>query len=264
MRTFSVILAAVSFATAAASAQQQEKNPNLIVTIYGGIGSGHDLWDIPRQTFVVGGSTSNPPDTARLTRQVTSAVAFGGVFQLFPRGALGFSVDIGYRSLGIDDTCTRIGVFTSARNVELCDNITAQGHPGGSVITLGASGIARLSPGKLISPYVRLGGNLAFTTVSTIEVAAPDTTVGVPRLVIGDDSPRRNSLGMLAAGGLMVRAGAAYQIRLEIRDDMSTFKRVTGPASPVAEAPTDVQLFHNLGFVLGFDVLLEQKRVRRY
>ena len=265
MRTLCVLVAAMSLATAAVSAQ--EKQPNLIFTIYGGVGSGHQLWEVSRQTLVYGGSTSNPPDTARITRQLTSAVTFGGVFQLFPSGALGFSVDIGYRSLGLDDTCTPVAPFqadTANANEILCDNISALGHPGGSSIALGVSGIVRLAPGKRISPYARVGGNLAFTTVSTIEVAAPDRVVGVPRLVIGDDSPRRNSFGLLAAGGLMVQVGTAYQVRLEIRDDMSTLERVSGPANPVADAPTEIRLFHNVGLVLGFDVLLEPKRVRRY
>jgi hypothetical protein len=234
--------------------------------VYGGVGSGHQLWSVPRQTFVVGGTTSNPPDTARLSRQLNSALMLGGVFQLFPRGALGFSVDIGYRSLALDDTCTPVAPFTDTTlaNQTLCDNITAQGHPGGSVITLGVTGIVRAAPGGAISPYVRAGGNLSFTTVSTIELAAPDELVGIPRLVIADEAPRRNSVGLLAAVGLMVRVGTGYQARIEIRDDMSTFERVTGPASPVAIAPADIRLFHNLGLILGFDVLLEQKRTRRY
>lgn len=266
MRTLCVLVAAMSLATAAVSAQQ-EQQPNLIFTIYGGVGSGHQLWEVSRQTLVYGGTTSNPPDTARIVRQLNSAVTFGGVFQLFPRGALGFSLDIGYRSLALDDTCTPVAPFqadTANANGILCDNISALAHPGGSSIALGVSGILRAAPGKSIGPYVRVGANLAFTTISTIEVAAPDQVVGVPRLVIADDSPRRNSFGLLAAGGLMMQVGTAYQVRVEIRDDMSTLERVTGPANPVADAPTEIKLYHNLGLVLGFDVLLEPKRVRRY
>jgi hypothetical protein len=122
----------------------------------------------------------------------------------------------------------------------------------------------RIAPGGFLSPYVRAGANLAFTTASTIEVAAPDTVGGVPRVVIRDDVPRRNSAGFLAAGGLMLRVAPAYQLRLEVRDDMTVFEYVTGPANSVAIAPTSTQLFHNLGLVVGFDVLLEQRRTRRY
>jgi hypothetical protein len=264
MRTFVTILAATFFAVTPTTAQQRGQ-PTLVLTIYAGANSGHELWGIDRQTIVYGSS----PDTVSLTRQLNAALMLGGVFQLFPRGgALGFSVDLGWRSLGLDDTCAPAAPFqpdTDARsNQILCDNISAQAQPGGSVISLGVTGILRLAPGGAVSPYLRAGGSLSFTTVSAIELAAPDTLGGIPRVVIIDDAPRRNSLGLLAAAGLIVRAGPAYQIRLEIRDDMSTIERVTGRASGLAVAPTEVALFHNLGLVLGFDVLLEQKRTRRY
>ena len=263
MRILATVLAATCLAAGAAA--QEPGQPTLILTVYGGVGSGHQLWDVDRQPLLVGGSTSNPADTVRLNRQLTSAFMLGGVFQLFPRGALGFSVDIGYRALAIDDTCAPVVPFQPGNaNTTLCNNITAQSHPGGSVVTLGATGIVRVAPGGFISPYLRAGANLAFTTVSMIEMAAPDTLGGIPRVVIRDDNPRRNSAGFLAAGGVMMRIGPAYQLRLEFRDDMTVFERVVGPANAVAIAPTATELYHNLGLVVGFDVLLEQRRTRRY
>ena len=265
MRLLATVLAATCLAAGAAA--QEPGQPTLILTVYGGVGSGHQLWDVDRQPLLYLGSTSNPADTVRLNRQMTSAFMLGGVFQLFPRGALGFSVDVGYRALAIDDTCAPVVPFQtdpSAANQTLCDNITELSHPGGSVVTLGATGIVRVAPGGFISPYLRAGANLAFTTVSTIEMAAPDQVGGIPRVVIRDDNPRRNSAGFLAATGVMLRLGAAYQLRLEFRDDMTVFERVAGPANTVAIAPTATHLYHNLGMVLGFDVLLEQRRTRRY
>lgn len=269
MRLFVTVLSTALLAVTSAAAQQRGQ-PTLILTVYAGVGSGHQLWTINRQTLVYDTSTANPPDTANLSRQLSSALTVGGVFQLFPRaGALGFSVDLGFRALGLDDTCTPAAPFQpdlddGRTNQTLCNNISGQAHPGGSVITLGVTGIVRLAPTGTISPYLRAGANLAFTTVSTIELAAADSIRDFPRLLIRDDSPRRNSAGFLAAGGFMFRVGQGYQLRVEVRDDISTFERVTGLASPVAVAPTEVGLFHNLGLVLGFDVLLEQKRARRY
>jgi len=265
MRLLATVLAATCLAAGAAA--QGPGEPTLIITVYGGVGSGHQLWDVERQPLLVGGSTSNPADTVRLNRQMTSAFMLGGVFQLFPRGALGFSVDVGYRALAIDDTCAPVVPFQpdiALANQTLCENITGLPHPGGSVVTLGVTGIVRVAPGGFLSPYLRAGANLAFTTVSTIEMAAPDQVGGIPRVVIRDDNPRRNSAGLLAAGGVMMRLGSAYQLRLEFRDDMTVFERVAGPANAVAIAPTATQLYHNLGLVLGFDVLLEPRRTRRY
>lgn len=267
MRTLVTVLVAALCAVTSTAAQQRGQ-PTLVLTMYGGASSGHQLWGVERQTLIYGGSTSNPPDTVRVTRQLSSALMLGGVFQLFPRaGAFGFSVDLGWRAIGLDDTCAGVAPFQGgalSRNRTLCDNISAQGQPGGSVISLGVTGIFRLAPAGAVSPYVRAGGTLSFTTVSTIELAAPDSLGAIPRVVISDGAPRHNALGLLAAAGLTVRAGQGYQVRIEIRDDMSTIERVTGAANSLATAPTEVALFHNLGLILGLDVLLEQKRARRY
>ena len=260
------MILAASCLTAAAGAQEPGA-PTLIITVYGGVGTGHPMWDVDRQPLVFGGSTTNPQDTIRLNRQHSSGFTAGGMFQLFPRGALGFGAEVAYRSLPLDDTCAPVVPFQpdpEAKNETLCDNLTAQSNPGGSVVTLGVSGVARLAPGGFISPYVRLGASLAFTTVSTIEMAAPEELGGLPRVIIRDDDPRRNSPGLLAAGGVMLRVGAGYQLRFEVRDDMTIFERVIGPASPLAIAPTGTELFHNVGIVFGLDILLEQRRTRRY
>ena len=272
MRIFLSVFAALLACTlsAATSATAQERGqPNLVLTFYAGVGSGHQLWSVGRQTLVYEGSTANPPDTVALNRQLSSALILGGVFQLFPRsGLFGFSVDIGFRSIGLDDTCQPVLLQADPTpgnsNQILCDNITAYRHPGGSVISLGVTGIFRVAPAGVITPYVRVGGNLSFLSVSTVDLAAADAVGDVQRSVIIDTSPRRNSFGMMAAGGLTLGFAPGYRARIEVRDDIATFEYVDGPASPVALAPTSVSLFHNLGLVIGFDVLLEQKRPRRY
>ena len=265
MRTGAMALAATCLAAAAAA--QQSGEPTLIITVYGGVGTGHAMWDVDRQPLVFGGSTSFPADTVRLNRHHSSGFTVGGMFQLFPRGALGFGAEVAYRSLPLDDTCGPVVPFQpdlEAKNETLCNNLTAQANPGGSVVTLGVLGVARLAPGGFISPYVRVGASLAFTTVSTIEMAAPEEVGGLPRVIIRDDEPRRNSPGLLAAGGVMLRVGAGYQLRFEVRDDMTIFERVLGPASAAAIAPTGTELYHNVGLVFGFDILLEHSRTRRY
>lgn len=260
-----MVLAATCLAAAAAA--QQGGEPTLIITVHGGVGTGHPMWDVDRQPLVFGGTTTNPQDTVRLNRQHSSGFTVGGMFQLFPRGVLGFGAEVAYRSLPLDDTCAPVVPFQAdidAKNETLCNNLTAQSNPGGSVVTLGVSGVARMAPGGFISPYVRVGASLAFTTVSTIEMAAPEEVGGLPRVIIRDDEPRRNSPGFLAAGGVMLRFSPGYQLRFEVRDDMTIFERVNGPANAVAVAPTGTELYHNVGFIFGFDILLEPRRTRRY
>jgi hypothetical protein len=45
---------------------------------------------------------------------------------------------------------------------------------------------------------------------------------------------------------------------------MTLLERITGPASNVAIAPTERFLHHAVGLLVGLDVVLEQKRGRRY
>ena len=56
-----------------------------------------------------------------------------------------------------------------------------------------------------------------------------------------------------------------YQVRLEMRDVISSFERVTGQADPTTLiAPTEIKYYHHLALTLGLDVVLERQRGRRY
>jgi hypothetical protein len=84
------------------------------------------------------------------------------------------------------------------------------------------------------------------------------------RLVIDDPDP--GSLAPSASFGLgfMIAFAPGYQARLEFRDHLLYADRVTGPANAFAEAPTERTLVNSMGLVLMLDIVLEQRRGRRY
>lgn len=267
MRALVTIFAAALMGTATLCAQTRSE-PNLIFTIYGGTSTGHALWQIDRQPMPARGGA--PPDTASLSRRLNSGLIAGLLTSLFPSPHFGVNVEIHFRTFGFDDQCTPVAPFqpdTPPRNTDLCNNITASANSG-SVLTLNLGGTARIAPRGVVSPYVRAAFSISNTTISTIEVveAEPvDTSGGIARRAfILDNTPRRTAVGATLGAGFTVQMGPAYQFRLEVRDDIATLERIVGPASAVAIAPTTVATFQRIGLLLGVDIVLEQKRTRRY
>jgi len=261
----------VSLLAAAPVCAQTRAEPHLILTIYGGARSGYQLWNVSRQTLTYGGSTSNPPDTITLARQVNSSLTVGGLFHWFSSATFGVWTDAWFSTFGLDDSCAPVAPFqpdppatdSQHRNRTLCENIAAS-RAGGSTLGIGVGGTVRLAPHSGISPYLRLGATVSFNTAGTLDVAAPEVVGGLSRVVVNDPSPRRTVFGLLVAAGMGMPLAAGYQFRLEIRDHVTGLERLDGPANALALGPSSVRLFHGIGLAVGFDIVLEQKRGRRY
>jgi len=82
--------------------------------------------------------------------------------------------------------------------------------------------------------------------------------------VVADNSPRRVAPSLQLGAGFTAKLGGAYQFRFEARDVLATFDRVTGPTDVTLVPPTETRWFHHFALTLGLDVVLEQKRGRRY
>ena len=259
---------AVLLASVMPLAAQSRSQPNLVLTMYGGAANGHSLWDIARQTLVYADTSGSllPRDTVTLERRVNSAIVVGATMTLFPNPHVGLSVDIAYRGFSFDDTCRPIYLQTDnsgATNQRLCDNITSASN-GGSVVGITAGGILRAAASAPVSPYLRGAVTFAHTTISTLSLAAPEALGSTPRAVIVDPSPRRLSLNPLVAAGLTTSLGTGYQLRLEVRDEFARLERMDASANALGEGPTSLKMFHHFALVIGLDVVLEQKRIRRY
>jgi hypothetical protein len=85
-----------------------------------------------------------------------------------------------------------------------------------------------------------------------------------PILIIEDESPMSGSPAVLLAAGLTQAIGSGYQLRLEVRDDFFALERVTGPANALGQVTTDTGWYHHISLTIGFDIVFDRKRARRY
>ncbi len=64
--------------------------------------------------------------------------------------------------------------------------------------------------------------------------------------------------------GTLARFEEITRCASEVQDAMIPLEQLTGPANDLARAPTSTKVFHRLSLRFGLDVVLEQKRGRRY
>jgi hypothetical protein len=250
---------------------QSNPQPTIVLTISGGVVTGHSLWTIEKQPLCLlgaGGGCSGLYDTLRIARSISPSLILGASGTYFSSPNLGFHAEISYLGLPIDDTCTPLFLNPdppSQRAQQMCDNITGAGGTGGAInIFVGAT--LRASSRKTLSPYARFNIGLVNLSTSTTEVVgAYADASGVQERQIVEDLGGSGARFMTGAAiGLTTPVGTGYQFRLEVRDVVTSLTRVTGPANDLAIAPTEDKYYHHLGLVFGLDIVLERKRGRRY
>ena len=264
-------LTCLLFTPAPAPAQTGSQN-NLVLTILGGAVTGHDLWTIDKQPLCVipsGGSGACSPnyDTLRLSRVIGSSLALGVAATYFPSPHVGVHAEVSYLGLPTDASCS--GLYYNAdpenKNQQLCDDIQSQAGAGGA-ISIFAGVVLRASPRRTFSPYLRGSVGIVNQARSTTELTGAwvDATGFHERQVIADANPGRNSAMFGTAAGFTTPLGSGYQFRFEARDVIVSLERLTGPVNALGIGPVATRYYHHFALTLGFDVVLEQKRGRRY
>lgn len=269
MKPLLSVLLTLSLATTPVAAAQTGSQPSIVLTIFAGAATGNGLWDIPRQPFCVlaGTSCSSFIDTLRLTREVTSSLIAGAGATYFQSPHLGFTLEVFYLGVPLDDGCT--GLFFNAdaeqRNEQLCDNISGSALSSSAIAFFGGL-VFRAAPTRAISPYVRAGAGLLSYSTGTVGMSGTYLTGNAieSRAVIVDDKPKKGALTVQAAAGFTFRLSPAYQFRFELRDVLSPLEHVTGPADNLGRVATETRVHHRAALTFGLDIILEKKRGRRY
>ena len=269
MRPAPLVILALLVSSVAAT--QTNPQSTIVLTISGGVVTGHSLWTVDKQQVCVltgGGACTGTYDTLRIARSISSSLILGASGTYFPGPHLGFHAEISYLGLPIDDTCTPVLLNPDPpnnRGEQMCDNLTATKGTGGA-ISMFVGATVRAASRKSISPYARFNIGIVNLSTSTTEVvgAYADATGIQERQIIEDINGRGTSFMLGAALGITTPVGQGYQFRLEVRDIVNSLTRVTGPANDLAIAPTDSRYYHHFGLVMGLDIVLERKRGRRY
>jgi hypothetical protein len=275
--TFGLLCLALGLALAPPAAAQRRGEPQLLLTLFGGLSTGGQLWDISRQPF---GRRAAPTtfDTLRLSRSIEPALTIGANATIFPRANLGLSGEIVFMGFGVDDGCTMVytnpSLASVGENDQICVDIS---NKAGSASTIGfyLGGIYRVATGGFASPYLSAQAGITTRTASTVELEGRflDALGTVfTRAVI--DGPTGSSVRPSGTVGLgvMLPVASGYQVRLELRDNLLLMDAATGPAQPVVQpdgtvlqlAPTTTKLLNSFALVFKLDIVLERKRGRRY
>jgi hypothetical protein len=261
---------------------------NLVLSIYGGVSAGHNLWHIGRQPLCLlqGGAPNyagcaqsnnqDQADTLELDRQVSSSIMIGAAVSYFKNPYIGFQGEIYYLGLSFNDSCHALEPYltdSENKNQQMCNSFAANGTSASAVSFIG-SVILRASPRHAISPYLRTG--IGITTYSGGTLAASgqfislvnDPNTGLPMVLerpfVVDTTPKTTSVTFQLAAGITSRLSPGYQIRFEVRDAIFSLERLIGPANDFGQAPHESKLYHHIALAIGLDIVLEHKRGRRY
>jgi len=253
---------------------QTGPEPTIVLTLFGGVTSGHSLWHLDRQPLCVlqrSGSAYNCTpqyDTLELGRDIGTSLVVGASGSYFPSPHLGAQATIFYLGFPFDDLCR--GVYLNSdptqMNQQVCGNIAAASLSASAIGFYGGV-VVRVSPRHGISPYLRGGLGIVTYSGGTIEMSGVfDDGSGVlkSRAVYVDDHPKTTSFSIQPAAGFTARLSPGYQFRFELSDAVIPLQRVVGPAGDLGVPVAGSRTYHHLIFSMGLDVVLERKRGRRY
>lgn len=266
MRPLLVPIVALAALAAAPLAAQTADQARLVFSV--GIGQssgGGQLWSIGRQPYFVDPTRTDTLSLGRSFRRSLNIVLSG---TYFPGNHLGYNVEAQMLGLATEDDCLKAGPGTLNPPVALLCNTINRHEGSGSAVALSGGLIYRFAPQQPLHPYIRANAGFLVSQESFIKVGGPfgDSLASASDAVIYAD---RNSSSIRptisVGGGLVAVIGRGYQFRFELRDNWVQVPKVLGPTSIQGVRPrTDLVGKHILTATLGFDVVLERKRGRRY
>lgn len=247
---------------ARAWAQKTGDQARLIFTVSLGAVGGKRLWSASPQPV----QFTTPSDTFALERRIRStlAVGFGGSY--FPGEHLGLAVDGFLVGLGFEDRCQQLFSSGSGNVRAVCEWIQGNKKPATTVM-ISAGPIFRVNSRKAFSPYARLNAGFIFSTQSSLRTIGrfPGDSGLVDLIVYADDRDSRVEPAFALGAGFTVPIAKGYQLRLEGRDNILGVQRVTAPTAQSGVIPPhELDFKHLFSLTIGFDVVLERRRGRRY
>jgi len=265
-RRLLVILAALTGAGAfpsLASGQATGDQSRLVFTVSAGAVGGSRLWSSSPQAV----QFINPADTFAVDRRIRStlAVGFGGVY--FPGENLGFTIEGFLIGLGFEDSCRHIFSSGASPIAEVCESIQGKKKAATSVILSGGT-MFRLNSRKLFSPYGRVNAGLVLSNQSSLRTSGQfvnDLGQIENLFVYSDDHNSRVDPSLALGVGFTAAVAKGYNLRWEVRDNIVGVQRVSGTIPIAGFVPPHERVFkHLFSMTVGFDVVLERRKGRRY
>ena len=246
----------------AAQAQATGDEARLVLGLSIGAITGTHLWSSGPQAI----QFTSPTDTFALTRRIRSnlVVGFGGTYfsnQHFGIAAEGFLV-----GLGLEDNCRQVFSSGSGDVAAVCESLQGR-EKSASAVTLSVGPVLRFNSRKAFSPYAR--ANLGFTLSNQSSIRTlgefPTDTGSATLVVYSDDKSSRIDPSLALGVGFSAGLSKGSQLRWEIRDNIVGIQQVTGTIPIAGFVPPHKRVFkHLFSMTVGFDIILERRRGRRY
>jgi hypothetical protein len=245
-----------------AAGQGTKDQARLVFTVSSGVVVGRHLWSINNEPA----EFSIPADTFALTRRIRSTLSLGFGASYFPGEHLGWNVEGFLLGLGFEDGCRLAFSSGSADAATTCQSIQGANKTA-SAVTLTAGPVYRINSQSVISPYARANVGLVISNQSSIRTIGrfptPDGTA--ERIVFDDDHDSRVAPALAIGAGFTAAVARGYQLRWELRDNIVGIQEVTSPTPHSDLVPPHKLVYkHLFSLTIGFDVVLERRRGRRY
>jgi hypothetical protein len=257
---------------AAALQAQASNQPNLVLSISGGLTMGGELWTLPRQLV---SAPFGEYDTLTLGRRLRPGVVavLGAAYHRGPH--LGMTFEVGYFGVASEGRCSPNGPYSfdsDDKNAQACD-ATQGRHFATSLIGFQAGLVYNFLVRRTVTPYVRATGGIASLGASYVETVVPITAAACPGTTCSYallfDGGRKGAtvVGTLAAG-LTIGLWPGYQLRFEARDLIARLPVAADSAMPGSPnfptARVGLRTLHIPTITTGLDVVLERRHRRRY
>lgn len=256
-------LALLTAGLAAPVAAQTADQARLIFTLgFGATNTTSRLWRVGNQPFIASPGVVDTLDVSRGFRRSLNVILSG---TYFPGDHLGFNVEAQLLGLATRDTCRIASSQGSITTLDLCNTIDREERSATSASISGGL-IYRVLSHQPIHPYLRTNVGVLITQQSFIKTRGFIGVDEPSELTLYDDrSPARLQPYISFGGGVVAVIARGYQFRAEVRDNYVRVPRITGATDRQGiEPPSATTGRHILSMTIGFDVVLERKRGRRY
>lgn len=251
-----------------ALAQATGDQPVITLGITGGWVSGGSLWEVPNQLYQ---STDGLAiDTFDLARSLNSGLTFGLTSTYYPNSHLGLTGEIALLGLGSETTCSAKVPSGSTETTDVCSSL-AQSNTAGTAVAFSFGGVYRIASREVVSPFISARIGALVSEQSTIDLKGyyyaqtPDGQQQVTVTIFDDPNKTRLDFYGQLAVGFSFAAGRGYRFRLEGRDNYVRLPIPTSPSDLSTGAFSRSTIGkHLFSVVVGFDIVLEKKRGRRY
>lgn len=269
MRRILLAMLAMPLLAAPLAAQATADQARLVFTPFLGYNGGGELWDVDKQPAIFANGVNT--DTFAVGRKIRDGFGVGLAVTYYPNDILGYGAEGYLIGLGYEDRCTHLYDADGAIPPEfqdvsaaVCDNIQGR-EKASSTVYFGGSVTARFNSRKRVSPYLRGGVGMLISSQSSLRMVGDIPEDDLFYLVYDDDKDTRLSPTFVAAAGATVAIASGYQLRVEARENIAGFKVVTGPTARDGLIPPSETKYKGIWtFSIGFDIVLERKRGRRY